>query len=101
MGDQESDNYLHKWVSETCSIYQLGVVRLGVSQLVLGIISMALGGALMALNKGGAWAGIALWSGIPVCTFQILLVYILTHTNLNKFRQPKPNLTEGSTTTDL
>ncbi len=51
---------------ESCTIFRVGIVRLGAAQLVCCAASVALGAPLMWLNQGNAWAGMGCWMALPV-----------------------------------
>ena len=62
----KSGNAVENWFYETCTIFRIGIVRLGVVQLVCCVLSACLGGVLMWLNQGNAWAGMGCWMALTV-----------------------------------
>lgn len=61
-----SSNFLVAWLTETCSIYRIGITRLGVCHVFDGLVAVLLGAALMWMNQGTIWSGIGVWTGLPV-----------------------------------
>ncbi len=51
---------------DTFLIYRVGATRAGTATAVCGVLSMILGGILMGLNKNEPWAGLGVWTGMPV-----------------------------------
>lgn len=54
------------WISDTATVYTLGVTRAGLATALLGVMAMVCGGSLMALNHNNVWAGIGVWTGTPI-----------------------------------
>ena len=62
----EKVNFIGNWFHETCTIFRIGIVRLGITQLFCCVVSAGLGGVLMWLNQGNAWAGMGCWVSLVV-----------------------------------
>ena len=63
----EKVNPIGNWFHETCTIFRVGIVRLGITQLFCCVVSAGLGGVLMWLNQGNALAGMGCWLSLAVC----------------------------------